>query len=157
MDKVLIFDMDGTIADLYGIENWEKRLRNEDAGPYREAPPLYSMEALNILLSVFKKMDFRIAVVSWGAMDASREYGREIRKAKLDWLREHEFPYDEVHIVKYGTPKQKFIKDTDFFSVLIDDNAGIRNSFLKSKLGQEKKAINPTQDIFEELINLLVD
>lgn len=157
MNKVLIFDMDGTIADLYGVENWKMRLNSEDAGPYREAAPLYNMEALNILLSVFKKMDFRIAVVSWGAMNASREYNREIRKAKIDWLKKHNFPYDELHVVKYGTPKQKFIKDTDFFSVLIDDNYKVRKSFLKCKSGQEKQTIDATQDILEQLVNLLVD
>ena len=28
--KVIVFDMDGTIADLYGYPNWLKALRNED-------------------------------------------------------------------------------------------------------------------------------
>ena len=34
------FDMDGTIADLYGVENWLDYLIAEDTTPYTEAEPL---------------------------------------------------------------------------------------------------------------------
>ena len=33
MNKTLVFDMDGTIADLYGVEGWLEMLRAEDETP----------------------------------------------------------------------------------------------------------------------------
>ena len=53
MEKTLVFDMDGTIADLYGVEGWLDMLRGEDATPYAIANPLYDMEMLNAIPSTF--------------------------------------------------------------------------------------------------------
>lgn len=152
--KALIFDMDGTIADLYGVEGWLEMLRAEDATPYKVAKPMYDMDTLNVILDIFHKMGYRIVVVSWGAMDATREYNKAVKRAKLDWLNSHGFPYDEVHVVKYGTPKQNFIKDN--LSILIDDNDEVRASFLKSTRGQERQVIDAKQNIVRELVNMLV-
>lgn len=154
MSKALIFDMDGTIADLYGIEGWLEKLRSEDASPYRDAKPLYNMDTLSVILDIFRGLGYRIMVVSWGSMGATREYNREVKRAKLDWLNHHGFPYDEVHVIKYGTPKQNFIKDD--VSILIDDNAEVRASFMKSSRGQERQTIDATRNIIEQLVNMLV-
>ena len=35
--KQIWFDMDGTLADLYGVENWLEKLRASDPSPYAEA------------------------------------------------------------------------------------------------------------------------
>lgn len=154
MSKELIFDMDGTIADLYNVENWLERLRAEDASPYREAKPMCDMDTLSVILDIFRNLGYRIVVVSWGSMNATKEYNKAIKRAKLDWLNSYGFPYDEVHVIKYGTPKQNFIKDD--LSILIDDNDEIRASFLKSTKGQEKRTIDAKQNIIEQLINVLV-
>lgn len=154
MSKALIFDMDGTIADLYGIEGWLEKLRSEDTSPYRDARPLCDMDTLSVILDIFRSLGYRIMVVSWGSKGATREYNREIKRAKLDWLNHYGFPYDEVHVVKYGTPKQSFIKDD--ISILIDDNDDVRASFLKSTRGQERQTIDAKQNIIEQLINMLV-
>ena len=37
MIKEIVFDMDGTIADLYGVENWLPKLRAYDPTPYQTA------------------------------------------------------------------------------------------------------------------------
>lgn len=152
--KALIFDMDGTIADLYNVENWLEKLRAEDASPYRDAKPMYDMDTLGVILDIFRDLGYRIMVVSWGSMNATREYNREVKRAKLDWLNHHGFPYDEVHVIKYGTPKQNFIKDD--VSILIDDNDEVRASFLKSTRGQERQAIDAKRNIIEQLVNILV-
>lgn len=154
MSKALIFDMDGTIADLYGIDGWLEKLRSEDASPYRDARPLYDMDTLSVILDIFRGLGYRIIVVSWGSKGATREYNKEIKRAKLDWLNYYGFPYDEVHVVKYGTPKQSFIKDD--VSILIDDNDDVRASFLKSTRGQERQVIDAKRNIIEQLINMLV-
>lgn len=152
--KALIFDMDGTIADLYNVEGWLEKLRAEDASPYRDAKPMYDMDTLGVILDIFRGLGYRIMVVSWGSMNATREYNREVKRAKLDWLNYHGFPYDEVHVIKYGTPKQNFIKDD--ISILIDDNDEVRASFLKSTRGQERQAIDAKRNIIEQLVNMLV-
>ena len=35
--RTIWFDMDGTIANLYGVENWLPKLRAHDASPYADA------------------------------------------------------------------------------------------------------------------------
>ena len=44
--KTIWFDMDGTIANLYGVDNWLDKLIAEDATPYAEAKPLLNMSQL---------------------------------------------------------------------------------------------------------------
>ena len=34
MNKVLVFDMDGTLCDFYGVEGWLNCLMAEDVRPY---------------------------------------------------------------------------------------------------------------------------
>ena len=38
------FDMDGTIADLYGVENWLEYLIAENTFPYANARPLLHLQ-----------------------------------------------------------------------------------------------------------------
>lgn len=154
MNKELIFDMDGTIADLYHVEGWLEKLRAEDVSPYREAKPMYDMDTLSIILNIFQDMGYCIKIVSWGSKGATRTYNQAIKRAKLDWLNGYGFPYDEVHVVKYGMPKQNFIKGE--LSILIDDNDKVRTNFLKSTRGGEKIAIDAKQNIVEQLVNMLV-
>ena len=40
MNIAINFDMDGTIADLYGVENWLEHLINGNTFPYEMAKPL---------------------------------------------------------------------------------------------------------------------
>ena len=40
MNKRIVFDMDGTIADFYGVENWSECLKNSDTTPYEMAKTL---------------------------------------------------------------------------------------------------------------------
>lgn len=154
ISKALIFDMDGTIADLYSVENWLPKLMSEDVSPYSEAAPIYGMDTMKVILNLFRDLGYRIMIVSWGAKEASKNYSSEIRKAKIAWLDKYGFPYDEVHIIKYGTPKQRFIKDD--LSILIDDSDEVRASFLKSKRGKERQVIDAKRNVLEALVNLLV-
>lgn len=154
MTKEILFDMDGTIADLYHVENWLEKLRAEDVSPYKEAEPMYDMDTLCILLNILKEKGYRIVVVSWGSMNATKEYNKAVKRAKLNWLDSYDFPYDEVHVIKYGTPKQNFIKSD--LSILIDDNVDVCKSFLNSKKEGWKQVINAQQNIIEQLVNLLV-
>ena len=65
MDKAIYFDMDGTIADLYGVENWLDYLVNSKTKPYREATPLVNMRKLGRLLNTLQSIGYHIGIVSW--------------------------------------------------------------------------------------------
>ena len=104
-EKALVFDMDGTIADLYGVKNWLEDLRASNPRPYEVAKPLVDMDALNILLDTFKSKGWKIIVTTWLAKGSSTNYDNLVREAKIAWLRKYNFPFDEIHLVKYGTTK----------------------------------------------------
>lgn len=127
MEKAIFFDLDGTIADLYGVSNWLAKLRAEDDSPYREANPLFPPYDIYLLLENMKSLGVRTGVISWGSKHASKEYNRSIRRAKIDWLKEMGLldSFDEIHVVKYGTPKHQVIKK-ERRGILIDDNEDIR-------------------------------
>ena len=149
MNKTLVFDMDGTIADLYGVEGWLEDLRAENPRPYEVAKPLVDMTALNILCEALAARGWRIVVTTWLAKDSSKEYDEKVRRAKLRWLREHEFMFDEFHGVKYGTTKANCTRKHGGFQVLVDDNEAVRNGW---HLGD---VINANENIIEKLIDLL--
>lgn len=148
--KILVFDMDGTIADLYGVENWLNDLRNENARPYRVAKPLYDMDTLNILLGVLKSQGWRVVVTSWLAKESTPCYDTKVRMAKKKWLDKYEFPYDEVHFVKYGTTKANCTRKLGGYQILVDDNADVRKGW---HLGD---TINANENILNELVKLLL-
>ena len=147
--KVLVFDMDGTIADLYGVNNWLNDLRAENPRPYISAKPLYDMESLNAILEIFKLQGWKIVVTTWLAKDSSKEYDRLVRDAKLAWLEKYHFPYDEIHLVKYGTTKANCTRKLGGYQVLVDDNEKVRYGW---RLGD---TINANKNIIDELIKLL--
>ena len=129
MNKTLVFDMDGTIANFYGVIGWLDYLKESNSTPYIVAEPLYNMEYLNSILGVLKMFGWRIVVTSWLAKDSSKEFDREVRQAKLDWLDNFDFPYDEIHLVKYGTTKANCTRKHGGFQVLVDDNESVRNGW----------------------------
>lgn len=148
MNRTIVFDMDGTIADFYGVENWLIEIRNESTKPYELAKPLYDMETLNVILDFLKISGWRIVVTSWLAKDSTKEYKEKVRKAKLEWLKKYDFPFDEIHLVQYGTTKANCTRHIGGFQVLIDDNEKVRNGWT---LGD---TINANENILEKLINL---
>ena len=149
MAKVLVFDMDGTIADLYGVKGWLEDLRAYNPRPYVKAKPLYDMDALNGILNALKEQGWTIAVTTWLAKDSTKAYDNEVRKAKLEWLEKYDFPYDEIHLVKYGTTKANCTRKLGLGQILIDDNEKVRKGW---KLGE---TINAQNDIMYELAQIL--
>ena len=150
-NKTLVFDMDGTIADLYGVENWLEDLRAENPRPYEVARPLYDMNALNALLDIFKLQGWKIVVTTWLSKGSSKEYDRLVREAKLAWLDKYDFPYDEIHMVKYGTTKANCTRKLGGFQILVDDNEKVRKGW---NLGA---TINANENILDALVALFME
>ena len=147
--KTLVFDMDGTIADLYGVKGWLKMLRAEDPTPYEKAKPMYDMMLLTAILWVLKNDGWRIAVTSWLAKDSTPAYDAKVRQAKKNWLDRYDFPYDEIHLVKYGTTKANCTRKHGGVQILVDDNEKVRNGW---HLGD---TINANENIIPILSGLI--
>lgn len=155
MDKMIIFDMDGTIANLYGVDKWLDKLRAFDETPYLDAKPLYDMEILNTLLNKLKQNGYKIVVTSWLAKESNKEYDKKVRQAKREWLNKYNFPFDEIHLVKYGTPKAYCTKGKANFQILVDDNTQVRFTFENYKSAISNTSINAKENIIPELYKLL--
>lgn len=146
MTNAIYFDMDGTIADLYGFDGWLDYLHAEDVKPYAEARPLVDMDALNAICEALAARGVVIGVISWTAMGGSREYNAAVRKAKRAWINEYLPCVSEFHVVKYGTPKHHVRKVER--SILVDDNADVREAW-------RGETIDATKDILNALSRLL--
>lgn len=151
-EKMIVFDMDGTIADLYSVPNWLDKLRAEDPAPYLDAEPMWDMERLRELLLSLSMKGWEIRVVSWLSKDSSREYKAAVRKAKREWLARYNFPADKVHLVAYGTTKSGVVRKAAESAILIDDSATVRDGW---HIGRTIDPLNC--DLLEVLENLLVE
>lgn len=117
----IYMDMDGTIVDLYGVTDWLKKLREEDAAPYRDASPLIDPDKLIKGMRAMRAIGITFGIISWSAKEATPAYRKAIRREKIMSLKKLGI-YDmlsEVHIVAYGTPKCKVARAKD--SYLVDD------------------------------------
>lgn len=117
--KAIYFDMDGTIADFYGVAGWLACLENSDPRPYAEASPLVDMAEFSEQLRRLRQAGYHIGIVSWLSRSGSAEFNAEVTQTKLRWLAHYvDFVFDEIRIVPYGTPKSSVC---DFGGVLFDD------------------------------------
>lgn len=151
--RMIVWDMDGTIADLYGVEGWLEKLRSENPLPYEIAKPLWDMERLANIIRGLQAIGVEQRIVTWLSMDSSEEYKTETRRAKKEWLEQFDFPFDHFHGVQYGATKadsvRKFLAD-DETAILIDDSAKVRKGW---HLGE---TVDPTEvDIIDFLGTLL--
>lgn len=150
MEKVIYFDMDGTVANLYGVENWLPMLRADDPTPYKVAKPLCDTKELANVLETLKALGYVVGVISWLSKNSSASYKRQVTKAKREWLAENiPFQFDEYHFVQYGTPKHTTANIRK--GVLVDDDDKVRERW--ERYGG--MTINPKEDdIVEELRQL---
>ena len=150
MAKMICFDMDGTIADLYSVPNWLDKLRAEDSSPYSDATPMWNMKELRKVLLLLTSEGWEVRVISWLSKDSSESYKNEVRKAKLEWLEKYDFPYRRCHLVAYGTTKADCVRRWASPAILVDDNEKVRNGW---HLGE---TIDPTKvNLIKELRKLL--
>jgi len=124
--RVINFDMDGTIANLYGVEGWLDDIINNNARPYEIAKPLVNMSALARVLNRLHKEGYIINIISWLAKNSNAEYDKAVTNAKIGWLKKHlaSVKFDNVFIVPYGTPKQTLAS-----GILFDDEKPNRKNW----------------------------
>lgn len=107
MKTTICFDMDGTIADFYGVSDWLDCLQCGDASPYAEAEPLLCMSTLARRIHQLQKLGCEVKIISWLSKSGDDDFMEEIAEAKLEWLARHlpSVTFDEICIIPYGTPK----------------------------------------------------
>ena len=129
MTNTIFFDMDGTIADLYGVEGWLDMLIASDTLPYEIAKPLVRLNSLARILNRLQKNGYKIGIISWLSKNGSKTYNKEVAEVKREWLKKHlaSVDFDEIHIVEYGTPKQTFAKTKN--DILFDDEKKNRDNW----------------------------
>ncbi len=109
MIREINFDMDGTIADLYGCSGWLEDIIAEDTRPYEQAKPLVNMSVLARLLNKKIASGYKVNVISWTAKNGSEDYNARVEEAKKQWLAKHlkSVRFSAVKVLPYGTPKQE--------------------------------------------------
>ena len=131
MKKAIYFDMDGTLANLYGVEGWLDKLRNYDASPYAEAQVMLNMQALAHRLNALQRAGYTLGIISWLSMESNAEYDKAVTDEKIGWLKKHlgSVRWNEIHIVGYGERKSAIAQIKG--GILFDDNAKIRKEWIK--------------------------
>ena len=144
MKKEIWFDMDGTIADLYGVENWLVYLQNQETYPYENAVPMFNFSLFARLLNKLQAQGWKIGIISWTSKSGDELYNSLVTTAKMNWLAQHlrSVEWDEIKIVRYGTNKWELCKG----GILFDDE-------LKNREDWQEVAYTPDM-IFEVLKGL---
>ena len=130
------FDMDGTIADLYGVDNWLTYLMEHDPFPYNAAKPMLNFSLLARLLHKAQAQGHKIGIISWTSRGGSDLYNGEVALAKMVWLHKHlpSVEWDEIKIVAYGTNKRTACGD----GILFDDEENNRIAWGKGAYTPDK-------------------
>lgn len=116
------FDMDGTIADLYGQSNWLEDLIAEKVEPYLNAEPLYAVGELLTAFWDLKLKGYNIGIISWCAKNGTAAYNEAVKAAKNKWLEKLNLDIliDRVIITEYGKSKSEACEAFGD-GILIDD------------------------------------
>ena len=114
------FDMDGTIVDLYGVNNWLEMLIAEDETPYAIAKPIVNLSLLARLLNKVQRNGYEICVVTALAKNSTADYDEKVRNAKIKWLAKHlkSVHFNEIKFVPYWYTKNDVNEGNDW---LFDD------------------------------------
>ena len=146
MTKAIYFDMDGTIANLYGVENWLEQLINEDSAPYTNAKPMCNFSLLARRLNILQRKGYHLGIISWLSKNGSKHYNEKVTNAKIKWLNTHlkSVKWNEIKIISYGTPKEKNVLYPK--GILFDDEIQNRKNWI-GKAYNEKNILDKLKEI----------
>lgn len=150
MNEWIWFDMDGTIADLYGVDGWLDDLREFNPRPYRIAKPMYNMNTLCSICARLKDLGYHIGIISWLSKVPEAEFDRAVTESKIQWLAEYGLGgiCDKILVTPHGVPKHETCAQYGH-GILVDDEAKNRNDW---NIGA---TIDANKNILAVLLNLL--
>lgn len=135
MKRTLYFDMDGTIADLYGSDEWLHKIQMREQ-VFTDLEQMSWFEEAKELIKSLKFVGWNIEVITWLPMNASQEYKDLSIEGKMAWIDTNaKGIFDKINLVDYGTPKQIFA-DYGNISYLFDDNEEVRQEWEASTVGE---------------------
>lgn len=139
MNKKIYFDLDGTLYNLYKIENWLDYLENEKNGIFLTDNFIGDYDEFMNEIQRLLVAGYKFGVITWLPMRASREYEEVCRTEKTTWIEKYLPFVIEVNICSYGIPKQNCIQKRCSEMILIDDNAEVCKIWNTNKM---RKSIN---------------
>ena len=152
MARKILFDLDGTVADLYGTENWLELLLNETKGLFRNLKVMHDKSRLNSIVDQLIENGDTIEVVTWTPKNVSREYINIVEQEKKEWVKEHLPQIEKIHCLDYGTPKQKANFQKVKKLILVDDNSEVNKMWDTPK---QRKSILADENLLNNLQALL--
>ena len=138
MSIKVYFDLDGTLYNLYGIENWLETIETEQKGIFNSyglnlVERIKDLEELDEVIKQLSIYGVEFNVITWLPMGASVEYEEICAKEKKEWVRKYLPFINEIVCQPYGTPKQKGISKRASKMILIDDNKEVCNMWATNK------------------------
>lgn len=132
-EKAIFFDMDGTLADFYGVEGWLECLQNNDPTPYKIAKPLVNVKQITKLLRALKKRGYFIGIISWGSKCGDLAFLKATEKVKKQWLKKYfkKVVFDSIDVIPHGVLKSSVVGEK-CKGILFDDDSGVRDSWFKN-------------------------
>ena len=129
LNVTINFDLDGTLANLYGVEGWLPMLEAHDETPYVIAEPLLRLNIFARMINKLQREGYRLGVLSWLSKDNDADYNERVTNAKLEWLARHlpSVVWDRIIIIPYGTPKENYCETP--LDILFDDELTNRDNW----------------------------
>lgn len=147
MQKIIYFDMDGTLADFYSQKDWLLNLELENPEPYKNAKGI-NLREIAVLLKKLKAKGYKLGIVSWLSKSGSYSFNEKVKQEKVKWLEKHlpSVSWDEIVIANYGSPKSKLVKYLN--GILFDDEEN-------NRIEWGEKAYSETEivKVLKELVN----
>lgn len=159
MTTKIFFDLDGTLFDLYGKENWLELLQTENPTAFEgDFLPEIDKSALFNVVNRLSALGVVFEVITWLPMNASEEYENECTRVKTEWVKANLPFISRIACQSYGIPKQNAIAKRAKQMFLIDDNAEICEIWTTAK---QRKAVNISKtftvvDALEKIYNEMV-
>ena len=149
-DKWIWFDMDGTIADLYGVDGWLEDLIAHNTRPYAQAKDIYNVLDLLEIMIVLKEKGYKLGIISWSSKENNKEYDKAVEIVKKAWLYDRlmDLFIDEIIVTPYGIRKADTCRKFGY-GILVDDEKQNRDAW---DLGI---TIDATQNIIKALWELV--
>ena len=129
-DKWIWFDMDGTIADLYGVDGWLEDLIAHNTRPYAQAKDIYNVLDLLEIMIALKENGYKLGVISWGSKENNKEYDKAVEIVKKAWLYDRLMDafLDEIIVTPYGVRKADTCRKFGY-GILVDDEKQNRDAW----------------------------
>ena len=121
------FDMDGTIADLYGVADWLPAIFARDTRPYEIARGIGNLALIARLLNKAQAKGHEIGIITLTANVKDPAYNARVYAEKLRWLAKHfsSVNWDTILVKPYGKNKKAVCGE----GILFDDEEKNRNEW----------------------------